>query len=158
MTLNITCVFGLPPIRLKGTYPFMFHELKSVAIQMQLNFVPKSIMTDFGTLYNNCNCSWGKCLRFLLDIIHILCFSFPEQQVHPVTSTSLKLFIGLYNVLDYLKVITMMTMLNVFVEHLWLYLYFLKLLLKTIDDDLLAELSAELKNKLNDLLEYSQEQ
>ncbi|CAF2875167.1 unnamed protein product [Rotaria sp. Silwood2] len=44
---SFPCVFGLLPNRLKGTYHFMFQELKSTATQMQLNFTPKSIMTDF---------------------------------------------------------------------------------------------------------------
>ncbi|CAF4795603.1 unnamed protein product, partial [Rotaria socialis] len=41
------CIFGLLPNRLKTTYHFMFQELKSIATQMQLNFTPKSIMSDF---------------------------------------------------------------------------------------------------------------
>ncbi|CAM4832775.1 unnamed protein product [Rotaria magnacalcarata] len=44
---SFPCVLGLLPNRLKTTYHFMFQELKSIAIQMQLNFTPKSIMSDF---------------------------------------------------------------------------------------------------------------
>ncbi|CAF3215169.1 unnamed protein product [Rotaria socialis] len=44
---SFPCVFGLLPNRLKTTYHFMFQELKSIATQMQLNFTPKSIMSDF---------------------------------------------------------------------------------------------------------------
>ncbi len=43
------CVFGLLPNRLKCTYIFMIRELKSLAEEMQLQFAPKSIMTDFET-------------------------------------------------------------------------------------------------------------
>ena len=45
--LAFHCVFGLLLNRLKGTHHLIFHELKSVAIQVQLNFVPKAIITDF---------------------------------------------------------------------------------------------------------------
>ncbi|CAF2101064.1 unnamed protein product, partial [Rotaria magnacalcarata] len=38
---------NLLPNRLKNTYHFMFQELKSIAMQLQLNFTPKSIMSDF---------------------------------------------------------------------------------------------------------------
>jgi hypothetical protein len=41
------CVFGLLPNRLKSTYIFMIQELKSLAEQMQLQFAPKKVMTDF---------------------------------------------------------------------------------------------------------------
>ena len=41
------CVFGLLPNRQKSTYRFMFNELKLIALQMQLNSAPKTIMSDF---------------------------------------------------------------------------------------------------------------
>ncbi|CAF3647620.1 unnamed protein product [Rotaria sp. Silwood1] len=44
---SFPCVFGLLPNRLKPTYTFMVQELKSLAEQMQLQFTPKKIMTDF---------------------------------------------------------------------------------------------------------------
>ncbi|CAF4979696.1 unnamed protein product, partial [Rotaria socialis] len=44
---SFPCVFGLLPNRLKLTYQFLFHELKSIAIQMKLDFAPKIVMSDF---------------------------------------------------------------------------------------------------------------
>jgi len=43
------CVFGLLPNRLKCTYIFMIQELNLLAEEIQLQFSPKSIMTDFET-------------------------------------------------------------------------------------------------------------
>ncbi|CAF5026388.1 unnamed protein product, partial [Rotaria socialis] len=44
---SFPCVFGLLPNRQKSTYHFMFRELKALAVQMDMNFSPKLIMSDF---------------------------------------------------------------------------------------------------------------
>ncbi|CAF2972812.1 unnamed protein product [Rotaria sp. Silwood2] len=44
---SFPCIFGLLPNRQKSTYHFMFRELKAVAVQMEMNFSPKLIMSDF---------------------------------------------------------------------------------------------------------------
>jgi len=41
------CVFGLLPNKEKSSYQHMFRELKSLAKQMNFNFAPKMVMSDF---------------------------------------------------------------------------------------------------------------
>ncbi|CAF3200624.1 unnamed protein product, partial [Rotaria sp. Silwood2] len=44
---SFPCVFGLLSNRQKSTYHFMFRGLKALAVQMEMNFSPKLIMSDF---------------------------------------------------------------------------------------------------------------
>ena len=46
-SLAFPCVFGLLPNRYKTTYQFLIHELKSIASDINLEFAPKVVMSDF---------------------------------------------------------------------------------------------------------------
>ncbi|CAF4695774.1 unnamed protein product, partial [Rotaria socialis] len=138
---SFPCVFGLLPNQLKTTYHFMFQELKSIAMQMQLNFTPKSIMSDFE--------------RALITVIaaefvgatHSSCYFHFTQAVYRAIHR-----VGLstsYNNGNDIK-------------HSCRKLMALALLPEPIIEDtydeLLAAMSIEIKNKLNDLLQYFQGQ
>lgn len=45
--IGFVCVFGLLPDKKKSTYRFLFHELRTIATEMNMNFNPVTIMTDF---------------------------------------------------------------------------------------------------------------
>ena len=45
--LGFVCVFGLLPDRKKSTYRFFLTELRNIAKDMNMNFNPTSIVTDF---------------------------------------------------------------------------------------------------------------
>ncbi|CAF4891392.1 unnamed protein product, partial [Rotaria sp. Silwood1] len=138
---SFPCVFGLLPNRFKSTYHFMFQELKSTATQMQLNFTPKSIMTDFepGLI--------SVIAAEFSGATHSSCYFHFTQAVYRAVQR-----VGLstsYNNDDDVK-------------HFCRKLMALPLLPEPIIedtyDDLLAATPTELKKKLDDLLEYFQAQ
>ena len=116
--LGFPCVFGLLPNRLKGSYRFMFQELKSIATQMQLSFKPQYVMTDFEPgLISIIATEVSPSCSFLVKLNFYIIFSFLKQHIYLVISTLHKLFIELFNVLVYIPVIITMMMLNIFVEN-----------------------------------------
>ncbi|CAF3709276.1 unnamed protein product [Rotaria socialis] len=139
--MTFPCVFDLLPNRLKTTYHFMFQELKSIAMQMQLNFTPKSIMSDFEP---------ALIIVIAAEFVgakHSSCYFHFTQAVYRAVQR-----VGLstsYNNDNDIK-------------HSCRKLMALALLPEPIIEDtfdeLLAAMSIEIKNKPNDLLQYFQGQ
>ncbi|CAF4369903.1 unnamed protein product [Rotaria sp. Silwood2] len=138
---SFPCVFGLLPNRLKSTYYFMFNELKSIAIQMQMNFTPKSIMSDFEP---------GLLAVVTTDFVtatHTSCYFHFTQAIYRAIQR-----VGLstsYNnnddVKQYCRKLMALPLLP-------------EAIIENTYDELIATMSINLKNVLNDLMEYFQEQ
>ncbi|CAF4208726.1 unnamed protein product, partial [Rotaria sordida] len=138
---SFPCVFGLLPNRQKSTYHFMFNELKSIALQMQLNFAPKTIMSDFepGLL--------TVVSAELATVTHSSCYFHFTQAIYRAIQR-----VGLstsYNddddVKQYCRKLMALPLLP-------------EAIIEDTYDDLIATMPKQLKDTLNDLLEYFQQQ
>ncbi|CAF4000589.1 unnamed protein product [Rotaria sp. Silwood2] len=133
---SFPCVFGLLPNRLKSTYYFMFNELKSIAIQMQMNFTPKSIMSDFEP---------GLLAVVTTDFVtatHTSCYFHFIQAIHRAIQR-----VGLSksynnNVKQYCRKLIALPLLS-------------EAIIENTYDELIATMPINLKNVLNDLIEYN---
>ncbi|CAF1237473.1 unnamed protein product [Rotaria sordida] len=139
--MTFPCVFGLLPNRQKSTYHFMFNELKSIALQMQLNFAPKTIMSDFepGLL--------TVVSAELATVTHSSCYFHFTQAIYRAIQR-----VGLstsYNddddVKQYCRKLMALPLLP-------------EAIIEDTYDDLIATMPKQLKDTLNDLLEYFQQQ
>ena len=138
---SFPCVFGLLPNRTKSTYIFMIQELKLLAEQMQLQFAPKSIMTDFES-----------------GLMSVLKTEFPSALY---SSCYFHLTQAVYRAIQRLGLSTNYNN-DDDVKHACRQLMALALLPATIIentyDQLLLTMTTNLKNTLSGLLKYFQEQ
>ncbi|CAF1192349.1 unnamed protein product [Rotaria magnacalcarata] len=137
--MTCSCVFGLLSNRQKSTYHFMFRELKALAVQMEMNFSPKLIMSDFEP---------GLLAVVTLEVIcysnaFILLFSFYSSYLSSKATTWL--ISTAYNNDDDIKKYCRKMMA-------------LPLIPETIIEDTYDELIATMPSKLKDLLRYFQKQ
>ncbi|CAF3739739.1 unnamed protein product [Rotaria socialis] len=138
---SFPCVFSLLSNRQKNTYHFMFNELKLIAAQMQLNFTPKVIMSDF---------EQGLLAVVKVELVtatHSSCYFHFTQVIYRAIQR-----VGLsttYNDDDDIKqccrkLMTLPLLPEAIIEDTY--------------DELLAVMSTQLKDTLHNLLEYFQEQ
>ncbi|CAF4908992.1 unnamed protein product [Rotaria sp. Silwood1] len=134
-------VVGLLPNRLKGTYHFMFNELKSIAVQMQMNCTPKSIMSGF-----------EPCLLAVVTTDFVTatrtsyCFHFTQAIYRAIQRVGLSTS---YNNNDGV---------NQYCRKLMALRLFPEAIIENTYDELIATMSINLRNVLNDLMEYFQEE
>ncbi|CAF1054091.1 unnamed protein product [Rotaria sordida] len=138
---SFPCVFGLLRNRQKSTYHFMFNELKSIALQMQLNFAPKTIMSDFepGLL--------AVVSTEFATATHSSCYFHFTQAIYRAIQR-----VGLstsYNddddVKQYCRKLMALPLLP-------------EAIIEDTYDELIVTMPKQLKDTLNDLLEYFQQQ
>ncbi|CAF4265967.1 unnamed protein product [Rotaria magnacalcarata] len=135
------CVFGLLPNRLKLTYQFLFHELKSIAIQMKLDFAPKIVMSDFEPAF------MGVVKTEFSAATHSSCYSHFTQAIYRNIQR-----LGLCTIYNH----------DDDVKHFCRQLMALPLLPEPVIEDtydkLVRDLSTNMSKKMKHLLEYFREQ
>ncbi|CAF4356626.1 unnamed protein product, partial [Rotaria magnacalcarata] len=135
------CVFGLLPNRLKLTYQFLFHELKSIAIQMKLDFAPKIVMSDFEPAF------MGVVKTEFSAATHSSCYSHFTQAIYRNIQR-----LGLCTIYNH----------DDDVKHFCRQLMALPLLpepdIEDTYDELVRDLSTNMSKKMKHLLEYFREQ
>ena len=155
------CVLGLLPNRQKSTYHFMFNELKLIALQMQLNFAPETIMSDFESGLLVVVSAEVSFFTFLESNLRTFVFnSFRQQYTLLAISISLKPYIEQYNALAYRHPIMMMMMM-ILKQYCpkWMALPLLpEPIIEDTYDELIAAMPQQLKDALKNLLKYFQQQ
>ncbi|CAF4689044.1 unnamed protein product, partial [Rotaria socialis] len=138
---SFPCVFGLLPNRQKSTYHFMFRELKALAVQMDMNFSPKLIMSDFEP---------GLLAVVALEFVtatHLSCYFHFTQAIYRAIQR-LGLSTAYNNDDDIKKYCRKLMALPLIPEAI----------IEDTYDELIATMPSTLKDSLKDLLQYFQEQ
>ncbi|CAF3363228.1 unnamed protein product [Rotaria sp. Silwood2] len=138
---SFPCVFGLLPNRQKSTYHFMFRELKALAVQMDINFSPKLIMSDFEP-----SLLAVVALEFI-TATHLSCYFHFTQAIYRAIQR-----VGLsttYNNDDDIKK---------FCRKLMALPLIPEAIIEDTYDELIATMPSTLKGTLKDLLQYFQKQ
>ncbi|CAF4000286.1 unnamed protein product [Rotaria sordida] len=138
---SFPCVFGLLLNRHKNTYSFLFHELRYVALQMKLDFSPKIVMSDFESGLASAVKSEFTTAK------HSSCFFHFTQAIYRnIQQLGLSsMYNDDCNVKSFCRKLMALALLS-------------ETVIEDAYDDLVGDLSPDMRTVINDLLEYFQRQ